>query len=65
MNVKELKLLLNNYSESASVLGTWEGIFSEIDEDNLYIAPNGIVVIDLDDNAYKDVILSGKLVPRT
>jgi hypothetical protein len=64
MKVSQLRELLDNYPDSAQVLVTWEGIFRRVNSKHVYRAPNGTVVIDADDNHYKNRILSGELVPK-
>jgi hypothetical protein len=62
--IRDLIQELNKYPGDAKVLVTWESIFRHIDGEHIFRAPNGIVVIDADDNCSKNNILSGELVPN-
>lgn len=68
MKVKDLiqRLLEMSPNQEHEVRITWEGVFQHIDDDSLYWGQNSygddIVVIDADDNFYKDRITSGKLI---
>lgn len=63
MKVGELKILLEKYPSETTVMVTWEGVYRTIKPSNLYLAANGKLMIDADDNAYKEDITSGKLNP--
>jgi len=67
MLVKELKEALGKHPDSAKVMITWEGIFINIRQKSIYLAPNGVLVIGADEDGkcwYKDDILSVKKIPR-
>jgi len=59
MKVKGLIKLLQGHNQEVEILITWEGIFTDIEDDNIYIAKNGKVVIDADGNFYKKRIKQG------
>jgi len=64
MNIGELREELAKYPKTAKVMITWEGIFHLIRKSNIYRAPNGVVVMDADENFYKREILDGQKRPR-
>ena len=64
MKISQIQEVLEGYPQTAILMVTWEGIFREISKGNIYQSPNGVVVIDADDNLYKPKILSGEKVPR-
>jgi hypothetical protein len=58
MKVNELIAVLQRYDQEAEVQVTWEGIFRELESDNVYECPEndrlkGLVLIDADGNFYK------------
>lgn len=60
MKVKELIKILQRHNQDEEVSVTWEGIFRDIEEDNIYLAANGKVIIDADENCYKQHIERGE-----
>lgn len=60
MTNRDLIAALMQFDQDAEVVATWESIFVDID---VYVAPNGVVVIDADHNFYRRYIESGKLLP--
>lgn len=64
MTVRELIVELQAYDQDRSVLVTWEGIFRGLTAASVYPSPHGPVVIDADNNYYRDIIVAGKLSPR-
>ena len=60
MKVKELIKLFQEHNQDEEVRVTWEGIFRDIEEENIYLAANGKVIIDADENCYKQKIKNGE-----
>lgn len=61
MTKKELVECLDAFPNEARVLITWEGLVVEIGPDNIYQAKSGDVLIDADNNYYKEKFQSGDL----
>lgn len=61
MKVGELIEELSKHPLDAVVMATWESIFREV---SIYRALDGTVVLDADDDRYRDDIETGKLVPQ-
>ncbi len=60
MKASKLIDILQQHGQQRQVLVTWEGIFQKIKPTNIYLSPNGRIIIDADDNRYKKGILSGE-----
>ena len=60
--IQELINELSKYDPNEEVIATWEGIIREVD---IYRAKDGTVMIDADENNYKDRFVSGEWNPRT
>ncbi len=60
MKVSKLIEILQQQDPKKQVIITWEGIFEAITPDNIYLAPDGRVIIDANENRYKKSILSGE-----
>ena len=54
--------ILQGHNQDEDIIVTWEGIFRDIEEDNIYLAANGKVIIDADENCYKGRIQRGERV---
>ena len=63
MKVMELIEALNKYPQNLEVLITWESTFSDLDNEKIYQAKDGTVILDADENFYKERIMSGELRP--
>jgi hypothetical protein len=59
-NVGELIKELGKFPPSARVRITWEGMSKSIFAGNIYQVPTGEVLLDGDDNTYKEAYMSGK-----
>lgn len=59
MRVGDLVKLLQEYNQDEDVVATWEGVFRYIKTSSIYLAANGKVMIDADDNLYKKKIQKG------
>ena len=53
MKVKELIALLKKYDSNAVVLGAFEGVFVDLQENNFYSGNNHLLLIDFDSAYYK------------
>ena len=60
MTVAELIAELAKQDQSQPVICTWEGIFRE---PSVYVAKNSTVIIDADDDHYREDIESGRMAP--
>lgn len=47
----------------ARVMVTWEGTTHDLSQDNIYIAIDGRLIIDADDNHYKERFVNGNKNP--
>jgi len=57
MKIKELIKKLSEYDPEARIVATWEGQTCYFD---LYESRDGTILIDADDNFYKDKFVSGE-----
>lgn len=63
MTVNELIKLLWEYNPAAEVDVTWQGRPAGIFAENIYAAKNGVVLIDADNNFYRDDYVTGRRNP--
>ena len=61
MTIQQLIDRLKQEDSNATVAVTWEGIIRHIDDDSIYRTPKGLVLIDADDNFYKEDWQSGEI----
>lgn len=54
MTVDDLIVQLQMYPSEAEIKVVWDSIVREIDHDNIYMSDAGLLVIDADNNLYKD-----------
>lgn len=59
--VKEMQIVLSRMPSDAKILGTWQGMFWGV---GVYQSKNGSLIIDLDENLYREQIESGELTPE-
>ncbi len=64
MTVSELIQELARFPQGAEILCTWEGVLRDITPETLYQAKDGGVLIDADENAYKEKFLNGSMRTR-
>ena len=57
--IGELQELIKDLDPKKKLAGTWESTWSEV---SIYEAKDGTVVIDLDEDLYKDAIASGDML---
>jgi hypothetical protein len=60
MKVSKLIEILQQQKPQKQALITWEGIFREITPKNIYLSPDGRVIIDAGGNYYKKSIMNGE-----
>ena len=54
------KIQNENQEKEIEVETTWEGIFRNVNEDNIYFHKDGRLLIDADNNFYKEDFQKGK-----
>ena len=60
MKVKKLIEILQTFPSNAFIEVAWEGIFRDIEKNNVYIHEDGTILIDADNNRYKNRIMKGE-----
>ncbi len=61
MKVQDLISELSKYDPNEDIIATWEGITREI---SVYQAKDGTIMLDVDDNSFKEEFISGEWNPK-